>query len=108
MRANVIPRAVAMHGLRAAPLPPPPTGRLARYLSGRLESPASPRVKATMRGGFSMLLDLGESYERTMYYSGFYTPWLTQIFRQYLICELNTALLDASGIRRSALRDFVG
>lgn len=84
MRANAILRVVMMSGLRGTPLPPALKWHLARYISGRLESPDSPRVKATMREGFRMLLDLGESYERTMYYSGLYNPWLTRIFRQVL------------------------
>jgi FkbM family methyltransferase len=84
MRANAVLRAGTMSGLRIAPLPPATKWHFARYLSGRLESPDSPRVKATMREGFRMLLDLGESYERTMCYSGLYNPWLTKVFRQLL------------------------
>lgn len=73
-----------MTGVRVIPLPPARKWRVARYISGRLESPQSPSMTTIMHEGFRMHLDLSESYERTMYYSGLYNPWLTLIFRHLL------------------------
>jgi FkbM family methyltransferase len=70
--------------LRVLPIPGTLKWCLADRVGGLLESGASYQAVAHMREGFDMRLNIGESYERAMYYSGLYNPYLTRLFKRLL------------------------
>lgn len=78
-------RRLVVHTLRALPIPGAQKWVIAGIAADLLESPASPLKVAQMAGGFKMLVDLSESYERSIYYSGLYKPYLTRLFKQLLL-----------------------
>ncbi len=77
-------RQLGRYTLRALPIPGGQKWTLAGIVADRLEYPASPRKIVHMTCGFKMLVDLSESYERRIYYSGLYNPHLTHLFKQFL------------------------
>ncbi len=77
-------RRVTASTLRALPIPDGQKWRVADIVADRLESPASPHAVVPVASGFKMLVDLGKSHERRIYYSGQNDPRLTRLFRWLL------------------------
>lgn len=70
--------------IRTLPLPARAKWRYASAFTRTLEFDNPHVVIAHMRDGFRMSLNLAESYERIMYYSGVYAPWLAHVFKRIL------------------------
>jgi len=69
---------------RALPIPATGKWRYAVKITQTLEFGNPHWAVTRMRDGFRMTLNLAESYERIMYYSGVYAPWLAHIFKRVL------------------------
>lgn len=77
-------RHIAAHTLRILPMPKGQKWALAGIAAELLEPGSSMEKVVRMTRGFKMLVDLGESYERRIYYSGLYGAHLTRLFKQLL------------------------
>jgi FkbM family methyltransferase len=75
-------RPLMTHTIRTLPIPKGQKWALSGKIADRLESASSPRKIVRMAEGFKMSLDLSESYERRMYYSGLYATYLTRLFKR--------------------------
>lgn len=77
-------RQMGAPALRALPIPQGQKWAAAGKAADLIESAASPHKVVHMVEGFKMRVDLRESYERRMYYSGVYNPYLTRLFKRIL------------------------
>jgi FkbM family methyltransferase len=77
-------RPLITHTLKALPAPGAQKWVVSGMVADRMESRTSPRKVVQMTNGFKMYLDLSESYERRMYYSGLYAPYLARLFKRLL------------------------
>lgn len=76
-------------GVRRLPVPASYRWIIAGKLGDSLQAPLPPaqergREVARMASGFQMYVDLRESYERRMYFSGHYAPHLTRLVKRFL------------------------
>src|SRR5205085_915567 len=71
--------------LKVLPIPKARKWALGGVVADGLGFALNSRKVVQMAEGFKMELDLGESYERRMYFSRLYAPVLTSLFKHLLV-----------------------
>lgn len=70
--------------IKRLPLPPSYRWKVGARVGDRFANDSAGRAVVRMSSGFRMALDVSESYERHMYYSGQYAPHLTRLVKHLL------------------------